>query len=56
MYHLLHFLALQIFVIGHLPVDELPVGGKVKDPIADGLDELVVVGGQIGRASCRERV
>ena len=39
----LGLLALQILVVGHLPVNELAVGGKVKDAVADGLDELMVM-------------
>ena len=42
---LLGLLALQILVIGGLPVDELPIGGEVKDPVTHRLDELMVVGG-----------
>ena len=37
-------LALQILVVGHLAVDEFAVCGEVKDAVADGFDELMVVG------------
>ena len=37
--------ALQILVIGGLTVNQLAAGGKVKHPVAHGLDQLVVVGG-----------
>ena len=42
---LLGLLALQILVIGGLPVDELSIGSEVKDSVTYRLDELVVVGG-----------
>ena len=42
---ILGLLAVQVLVVGHLAVDELAVGGKVKDAVANGLNELMVVGG-----------
>ena len=41
----LRLLALQVLVIRHHPVNELPFGSEVKDPVTHRLDQLVVMGG-----------